>query len=164
MENLLDELNDTVDQSGGGYLQKNDAKKWLQKYRRLLKAADIECPPPDPVSPPVKRGRQARSTSRNLLERLREFEGDVLRFMYYAEVPFTNNQGERDLRMSKVQQKISGCFRSMLGAEVFCAVRSYISTCQKNDVGVGEALECLFNDCWPEFIQKKLDEVSDCAK
>jgi len=61
--------------------------------------------------------------------------------MDYAQVPFTNNQGERDLGMSKVQQKISGCFRSMQGAEIFCALRSDLLTCLKHQVGVGEAFK-----------------------
>ncbi len=106
-----------------------------------------------------EKGRVARSKARNLLERLRDFEDDVLRFMDNPEVPFTNNQGERDIRMAKVQQKISGCFRSMEGAKVFCRVRSYISTCQKNNVGVGQALECLFAGKWPDFIQEKLNNI-----
>ena len=72
-----------------------------------------------------KRGRTKRTKARNLLERLRDHEDDVLRFMDVIHVPFTNNQGERDIRMTKVQQKISGCFRSIDGAETFCRIRSY---------------------------------------
>ena len=109
------------------------------------------------ISPLAEKGRLARSKSRNLLERLRNYEEDVLRFMDVDVVPYTNNQGERDKRMTKVQQKVSGCFRSMQGAEIFCAVRSYLSTCRKHQVGVGEALECLFAGTWPDFIQEKLD-------
>ena len=111
-----------------------------------------------------KKGRVARSKSRNLLERLRDYEEDVLCFMGNKVVPFTNNQGERDLRMAKVQQKISGCFRSWKGAEVFCRIRSYLSTCRKHNVGVGEALECLFSGTWPHFIQEKLKEFEMIAE
>ena len=70
-------------------------------------------PPPDESLRQGKRGRLKRTQARNLLERLIDYESDVLRFLDNPEVPFTNNQGERDIRMFKVQQKISGCFRSL---------------------------------------------------
>jgi transposase len=163
MEDLLDEMNQAV-KVAGGCLATSEGNKWRRKYRRILKEADRECPPPQANPNKKARGRVARSKSRNLLERLRDFEDDVLRFVDIEEVPFTNNQGERDLRMSKVHQKISGCFRSMQGAEIFCAVRSYLSTCRKHGVGMGEALECLFNDRWPEFIQELMDELNFTAE
>ena len=162
MHTLLTELNIAVDENGG-QLSVNEIARWQMKYRQLLDKADIECPPPpertteDGVK---KRGRVARSKARNLLERLRDFEDDVLRFMQEKQVPFTNNQGERDIRMTKVQQKISGCFRSTEGAKIFCRIRSYLSTCQKNEVGIGPALECLMSgEPLPDFIQKEIDKL-----
>jgi len=67
-------------------------------------------------------------------------------------VPFTNNQGENDLRMTKVQQKISGCFRSKEGTDIFYRVRSYLSTCRKYNVTVSQALMLLFAGKLPDFI------------
>jgi transposase len=87
-----------------------------------------------------------------LLERFRNFEHDVLRFMDIEYVPFTNNQGENDLRMTKVQQKISGCFRSMAGAKIFCRVCSYLSTCRKPGMSATEELALLFQEKTPAFM------------
>lgn len=163
LEALLDQINEAV-REAGGRLSKEECRQWKRKYRRILKEAEVECPPPDEAMGKKTKGRLARSKSRNLLERLRDYEEDVLCFMENPLAPFTNNQGERDIRMTKVQQKISGCFRSMKGAEIYCRIRSYISTCQKNNVGVGEALRCLFAGTWPEFIQKALDEAGLVAE
>ncbi|NOT13576.1 MAG: transposase [Methylococcaceae bacterium] len=64
----------------------------------------------------------------------------------------TNNQGENDIRMTKLQQKISGCFRSPEGTDIFCRVRSYLSTCRKNQVSATQALTLLFDGKLPDFI------------
>jgi transposase len=72
--------------------------------------------------------------------------------MYDVDVEFTNNQGERDIRMVKVQQKISGSFRAMKGAHIHARVKSYLSTCSKNGLGTREALELLFNNELPDII------------
>ncbi|MBW6519528.1 MAG: transposase, partial [Desulfoarculaceae bacterium] len=93
-----------------------------------------------------------RSKSRNLLERLRDYESDVLRFMDDDAVPFSNNQAENDLRTTKVQQKISGCFRSMDGAKIFCRIRSYLSTCRKHGLSASKALCLLFEGENPQFM------------
>ena len=69
-----------------------------------------------------------------------------------VDVPITNNQGENDIRMTKLQQKISGCFRSKEGADIFCRVRSYLSTCRKNNVSATDALTMLFEGRLPDFI------------
>jgi transposase len=152
MQALLLQINKAVD-AAGGMLNTTEAEAFRERYRQLLKAAQTECPPPDESQRKKgQRGRLKRSKSRNLLERLIQYEEDVLRFMVELDVPFTNNQGERDLRMSKVQQKISGCFRSELGARIFARIRSYLSTCQKNGVSSEQALRFLYEGRWPEFM------------
>ena len=66
-------------------------------------------------------------------------------------MPFTNNPGENDVRMTKVQQKISGCFRSNDGAKIFCRIRGYLLTCQKNNISATNALDMLFQGQFPDF-------------
>ena len=150
---LLLQINKAVDDAGG-QLSEADSIKYRQKYRDLLRKAQKECPPPDECQRKGKRGRLKRSKSRNLLERLVDFESETLHFMDDVNVPFSNNLGERDIRMTKVQQKISGCFRSMKGAAFFCRVRSYLSTCKKHGVRSSEALRLLFEDKLPEFLNE----------
>jgi transposase len=152
MQNLLLEINKAVD-TAGGRLNSSEENIFREQYRQWLKGGEIESPPPNESErKPGQRGRLKRSKARNLLERLINYEQDVLRFMVEEEVPFTNNQGERDLRMVKVQQKISGCFRSEKGVEMFARTRSYLSTCQKNGVSSAEALRLLYKGQWPEFM------------
>jgi len=151
MQTLLTTINQAVD-AGGGVLSPEQGSRFRKQYRRILAQGDIESPPPDERQrEPGKRGRLKRTKSRALLERLRQFEDDVLRFMVVLEVPFTNNLGENDIRMTKVQQKISGCFRSMEGAETFCLVRGYLSTCRKHQVSASEALKALYDGKLPSL-------------
>jgi transposase len=142
MQKFLLDTNDMVLNTKSGALSKLESEKRQLLYRAILLQADDECPAPQKSS--TSRRREKKSKERNLIERLRAYETEVLRFMMDPLAPFTNNQAERDIRMSKVQQKISGCFRSFEGAETFCRIRSYLSTCNKNGITPSEALSLLF--------------------
>ena len=147
-------MNIQVHESPNSELSKEKTNEYRQKYDDILEKAQKESPPPDESTRKAgQRGRLKRTKSRALLERLINFKDDVLRFLDNPLVPFTNNQGENDIRMTKVHQKISGSFRSKKGAEIFCRVRSYLSTCRKNDVSSSKALELLFRGEFPLFVQ-----------
>ena len=150
MSDLLKEINKAVLDAGG--VPSVESKRYRKRYRKLLAEADRECPAPKEAQRQGSRGKIPRSKARNLLERLRDYENDVLRFMDEPDVPFSNNQAENDIRMTKVQQKISGCFRSWDGALIFCRIRSYLSTCRKQGITATEALTLLFDGKSPEFM------------
>ncbi|VAW76860.1 hypothetical protein MNBD_GAMMA12-2598 [hydrothermal vent metagenome] len=84
--------------------------------------------PAIPSKPSGKRGKLAKSDAHNLLERLQKYEAAVLLFAKNAHVAFTNNRAEQDLRMAKVKQKVSGCFRTELYAQAYCRISSYLQT------------------------------------
>lgn len=149
MKQLVEKMNRAVNEAGG-VLPDQEAAFWKEQYRALLNKAEIECPPPEKPDKPT-RGRIKRSKARNLLERLIDYEEDILRFMTNASVPFTNNAAENAIRMTKVHQKISGCFRSTEGAEIFCRVRGYLSTCRKQGMSATQALALVFEKKLPEF-------------
>lgn len=113
--------------------------KFKQQYNEILKEGQKEHPPPKKEK--GKRGRQKKSKSRNMLERFDEYQNEILTFMNNFDVPFDNNLAEQDLRMMKVKQKISGCFRSSDGAKYFSRIRSYISTIRKQGFEVFDALQ-----------------------
>ena len=145
---LLLTVNAAVDhaqEQGRRRLYGPERRRFAAEYRRIINAGlRANPPPPAPPGSRKKRGRKKQGKPRNLLLRLASRWRSVLAFMYDFRVPFTNNQAERDLRMMKVQQKISGTFRSADGAAAFCRTRSYISTIRKNGSNVIEALRTVF--------------------
>lgn len=116
------------------------SRGWKQRYTRILTAAKHKHPHTPPNRPKGRRGRTAKPAVNNLIERFENYQREILRFIVDKAVPFSNNQGERDLRMAKVQQKISGTFRTWTGAVRFARIRSYISTAQKHAVSIYDAL------------------------
>lgn len=94
--------------------------------------------------PRGKRGKQKQRDGKNLLDRLHEMRECVLRFIHDLNVPFSNNLGEQDIRMMKLKQKISGCFRSFAGGQYFCRIRSYLSTARKQGWAILDALKTAF--------------------
>jgi hypothetical protein len=133
------------------------------RYRTILEQGFAANPPPPPPNKHRRtpRGRPKQSPARNLLDRLQTQQASVLGFMYDFDVPFDNNQAERDIRMVKLKQrrierevpsrlcatrqKISGTFRSESGAQMFCRIRGYISTLRKQGFNVLDAFISLFS-------------------
>ena len=97
-----------------------------------------------------KRGRPKQSKATNLIGRLRDYSDDVWRFMTQADVPFTNNLAEQAVRMPKVKQKVSGCFRTLEGAQTYCVIRSYCATMHKQGTNIFEALVAAFKGETPQ--------------
>ncbi|MCG2795708.1 MAG: IS66 family transposase [Actinomycetia bacterium] len=147
MKNLLLDTYASVNKAkerGKLKLSRRPLERIEKSYDRILEEGFLKNPLPDTRGQPKRRGRKKKSKARNLLERLRDHMDKVLAFAYDFRVPFDNNLAERDIRMIKVQQKVSGTFRSWDGARSFCRIRGYISTAKKNSYPVITALRDAF--------------------
>jgi transposase len=151
VQNLLELLSkikekvEAVKRKAGTSLSVRQTNAFSRTYDELMQKGLRANPPSKKNSrKPGQRGRLKQSPARNLLLRLREHKQAVLTFMYDFNVPFDNNQAERDLRMMKVKQKVSGGFRSTAGAHNFCAIRGYLSTARKNGIKALAALRLAF--------------------
>ncbi len=138
---LLDmkEATEQAREQGKLWLDPLEVADWEAHFLEVLAQADQAHP--HAQAPPGHRGRCKQSAARNLLDRLRKHQQAVLAFLEDLRVPFDNNLAERDIRMVKVQQKVSGCFRSLPGAAAFCRIRGYLSTLRKQGVPLLSALQ-----------------------
>ena len=133
----------TAGAAGLSTLPPSDQQRFLKIYERIVQAGYAQ----NPVAPahgPKRRGRRKQSKARNLLDRFRDHPDEILAFMRDFAIPFDNNQSERDLRMMKLRQKISGTFRSFEALVNFCRIRGYVSTARKNGVNALDALQRVF--------------------
>ncbi len=134
MKNLITSSDNTKEISSR---QKNPL---LRKYRKIIAEGWKSNPLKNSPNSKPKRGRKPKTKEQNLLDRLENYESSWLAFFYRPIVPFTNNLAERDIRMIKVRQKVSGCFRTLEGAETFARIRSYISTARKNSKNILQSI------------------------
>jgi len=134
--------------AGGTSLPPRRLAHYAAVYDRLVALANAKNPSPRLTG---KLGRPKRSKACNLARRLRKRADDILRFAFDFAAPFDNNQAERDLRLVKLQQNVSGCFRSQIGIETFCRIRSYLATLRKQGAGLLDALTalCRGEPVWP---------------
>ena len=141
MIDLLKTIKDEI--ASDGDLDVKRINLFMKRYRRVLRQGQLEMS-----------GLDAELTKKavNLGKRLEKYSDATLRFMKDSSLPFTNNLAERDIRMTKVKQKVSGCFRSLNGAKCYARIRSYILTCEKHGMSAQEAMERLFGGDPPEFL------------
>ena len=135
---------DTARQDGQSALNAENLDSFYARYIQIVDIGYAENPAADPPKGPKRRGRRKQSKARNLLDRFRDQHEGILAFMHDFAVPFDNNQSERDLRMMKLRQKISGTFRSFDALVDFCRIRGYVSTARKNGINALDALRRVF--------------------
>jgi transposase len=152
MIEFLRSLNKEVD-GAGGRLDEARQQEVKNAFREILRKGAEECPLKP--KPPGKKGRAPKSKGRHLVDRLEKDIDDVLRFMTDVSVPFTNNLAERTVRALKIKLKISGCFRTLVSANEFILIRSFLQTCVRRGVEPHQALLDLFDGKTFSFMSEK---------
>ena len=115
-------------------LPRDKVQEFGQRYQTIIEEGYLANP---------LKAHEKNTDSVRLLNRLSKRQEEVLEFLYQVEVPFDNNLAERDVRMTKTKQKISGCFRTEKGAHCFARIRGFISTCQKQGLTIIESIETI---------------------
>lgn len=133
--------------NGKATILANERPEVLLRYQDLLEQADKEEPPPTKKS----RGKPKKTKGRNLFDRLTKYQDAVLAFAFHPQVPFTNNQAERDIRPTKTKMKVSGCFRTQYGAEIYARIQSFISTVRKLQFNPFKELYTVLSGGIPEY-------------
>ena len=146
MKKLLLKIKNEVDEYKLIYpcLDEKTTQEFEKEYQQILSLGYYENPPPDKKPEKPKRGRPKRSEPIKLLDRFKDYRKEILAFMYDFNIPFDNNLAERDMRMMKLHQKISGQFKNLFAAEMFCRIRSYISSVKKHNLNVMDSLNKMF--------------------
>ena len=140
-KNLLLEMKKAKDdaiETGKWQLGEGELIEFDRRYDEIIKQAYAENPLPETTE--KKRGRKKKGKTRALIERLDVFKASVCMFIRNFAVPFDNNQAERDLRMVKTKTKVSGCFRSLIGAQNYLKIMSYVGTVKKHGISAYEAI------------------------
>ena len=143
MKSLLEDIYKEVKeakQAGKKKLPALVVEQYEKKYHQIIKKGLCYHKSLDPLKKRA-RGRRKQRPGKNLLDRLIKRQSETLMFMRNFAIPFTNNLAERDIRMNKVKEKISGCFRTIEGTQMFCRIRSYISSTRKHGGNILEALQ-----------------------
>ena len=145
VEEIVEEVEEELGMKKTKKTSKKAEKKGKEEFSKDMgKQTEKESPETEEKPKKKKRGRPKQSKAKNLLDRLQNFKENVLAFLTHPLIPFDNNQGERDIRMAKLKQKISGCFRGSDGGDFFARIRGYISTLRKNDLDILEGIRSAF--------------------
>jgi transposase len=146
MADLLTTINQAKSESETCKFSEQEIASYEKSYDKIVAEGLAANPKKQPYPNNKKRGATKQTPAYNMLRRLRDYKQEVLAFMYDFQVPFTNNQAEQDVRMIKVKQKVSGCFRTFNGAEEFADNRAYLSTSRKNGENVFQAIKAAFEN------------------